>query len=707
MKKVTIDFETRSAVEIKKAGAWRYAEDPSTEVICLAYRIHGRTWIWYPRKFSAMLPEGHDLPRNNDSSISMVLKDADIIEAHNMEFERAVWHHVMHRRHGFPDLPLSKCYCSAAKASMHSLPRDLKRAGAAMKLPVQKDDDGHRLMLKMCKPRAPRKADIAGIIERGGNPETAVLWHETPENLANLGKYCMQDVEAEECLSDNLRDLSPLERRVWLMDQEINQRGVYVDLDSVNAVVAAVEAHEATLSTELKNYTPHGSKQVGKLLDWMDIRGVELPDLQKHTVEEALAGELPAEIRRVLEIRRSLGKTSVAKYTAMKNMAGKDSRIRGLYMYHGANTGRWSGKGIQPQNLPRGVFTDVDVALKLIKDGAIDILNLLYGDTMDIASTLVRPMLSARPGRVLIAGDFSSIEARGTAWVAGEEPVLEAFRAKKDLYKVAACDIFGVEYDEVTKYQRQVGKTSELALGYQGGIGAYSAMAATYGVDLEDLPQYVMPNARANEKISAEATAVMYLKLNGDRMSFKAAVACDIIKQKWRSKRPRIVKLWWGLEDAAMQAVKNPGELWQYRGVMFKVQEGFLIMRLPSGRRIYYRNPGTKVKTIPNSKMRKEVITYWGINSVTQQWCLLDTYGGKLTENAVQGFCRDLLAEAMLRVDLVYPVVMHVHDELVAEMPKGMGSVEDLCAKMAIVPKWATGLPIAATGWCGKRYRKE
>lgn len=684
---LTIDFETRSTVDLRKAGAWRYAEDPSTEVMCLALKVDDKEPVLYfPGHFYNKVCEwqgAHDKPDALDNAPSLpslpfkiihdvavedLIRNADIIEAHNAEFERAIWFNVMHKRHGFKDLPPEKVRCSAAKAAMHSLPRDLYSAGIALGVKVQKDMDGRRLMLKMCKPRAPRKEELKQMKLEGR--ENEILWHETPEQIVRLAAYCASDVDSEHELSRLLRDLPPKEQSVWRLDQTINQRGVFVDRAGVEAAINFIGAHENRLLQDMGEVCPWSPTQVVAVRDWLATRGVETESLDKNAVAALLArADLPQDARLVLATRQSLSKSSTAKYEAMAACVCGDDRIRGLHMYHGAGTGRWSGKLVQTQNLPRGKWKDVGPAIDLIMEGDLDAAEMLYGDPMDLASSCLRSMLMARPGCDLLCADFSGIEARALAFLAHDTALLEVFRSGQDVYKVAAQDVFDVPKDQISKDQRQIGKVVILACGYQGHVGAFQSMAEVYGVTVSD--------ERAAEIVNA-----------------------------WRDNNKAIVRFWYDLEDAAKTAVQRPGVLVKCGPIAYQVRQGFLVCRLPSGRFLFYPRPYMAEKKTPSGSMKMQ-IHYWGVDTYTRQWGPQSTYGGKLTENVVQAFCADLLREAMLRVEESgYPIVMHVHDEIVSEVPEGFGSLEDFENLMSEAPSWADGMPISAEGWRGKRYRK-
>ena len=352
--KLTIDFESRSRCDIRACGPWVYAEHPSTEILCLAAKVdNDPPGIYVTEDFG--LFSRSILQYVSDDIVDLIEK-VDIIEAHNAEFETAMWHHICHRRWGWPDLPLEKMRCSAAKAATCALPRDLDGACRALGLPVQKDRAGHALMMKMCKPRKPTK----------NNPNE---WVEDAESLIRLFRYCLQDVEAEHALSEALPDLSEQELAVWRLDQKINRRGVYVDMPAVDGMIAMTEEWKAMLIDEiiaLSDGVVTSGSQIARILDVLGQEGMDAEDLTKGTVLEMLAGDLSPKARRMLEIRQSLGKSSVSKYRALRSSVNSDSRARGLLMYHAASTGRWGGKRFQPQNLPRECVADVDLLFDVV-----------------------------------------------------------------------------------------------------------------------------------------------------------------------------------------------------------------------------------------------------------------------------------------------------------------------------------------------------
>ena len=673
-------METRSRVDLRACGVYVYAEDPSTEIFCIAFKLgDGETKLFIPHPARDIIHKGnfYRWPESVPSDdLKNAIEQATTIEAHNMQFEATLWHHVMHKRYGFLDLPKEKLRCSAAKASTFALPRDLKRACLSLGVPQQKDQTGYRIMMKMCKPRKPTK----------NNPAE---WHEDPAEFKILCEYCIQDVEAEHALSNALYDLSDKELEVFQLDMKINDRGVKVDIPSIDNLIEKVKIKENSLLLEVQSLTRgalRSVRQVTQTILWLRTKGVTTLDLKKDTVQKLLKqSDMDPKARRMLEIRQSLSKSSVSKLTAMKKRASKGDRVRGTLMYHGANTGRWAGKGIQPQNLPRDSFDEKHI--NNVLDSDTDLIDMLYDCTLVAASKSIRGMITCDEGNELLCADFSAIEARVLAWLAGEKSVLKAFENGLDLYKVAATDIYHVGYDAVTKEQRAVGKVCILALGYQGWLGAFQAMAEGYGVEV--------PEDDAKEII-----------------------------MNWRQANGNIVKMWAGLYDTAKKAILT-GEPHSYGNIKYGMRNNFLHCRLPSGRLLAYYKPrittakvtyyemvttviaGVEHKKKVSRTVEKEVIAYMGIDSLTNKWMELNTYGGKLAENVTQAVARDILSEALLRLDDVgFNIVLHVHDEIIAEEKISEVSLGEFELIMAETPEWLKGCPMEVEGWKGKRYRK-
>lgn len=664
MKKLTIDFETRSAAPIRKVGAARYAEDRTTEAICLALKWQGEEpVIWYSPAFRG----GLTLPTVSDDTVRSMIKTADVIEAHNAQFEYFIWKYVM-PRYGFAMFDVKKLRCSAAKAATYGLPRSLEQACQVMKVRQQKDMEGSRLMMSLCRPRKALKAEMLA----DPSWESKLYWRGTPADFTRLGIYCMQDVRAEEDFSDSLPDLPEAEQRLWQLDLAINDRGVHVDAPATTAIVQCLETHSSALIRKFGQLTGgqvNSPRQREATLRHLIALGVQMDGLTANDVEAALASTENETARQILKIRQSLSKASTAKYKAFLESRNSDDRLRGMFMYHGAGTGRWTGKIVQPQNFPRGSFSDVDGAIRLFQAGDLEAIDLFYADPMVAAATCIRGMITPAEGHDFICADYSAIEGRVLAWLAGEEDALNVYREGRDPYKVAAAAIYHTTADAVDKSQRQVGKVAELACGYQGGVNAFNRMAENYGVELPE----------------SEVKSIV---------------------EKWRANRPETVRYWAELERACFAAVSKPGAVYKYRNVKFTVRNGFLAVKLPSGRCLYYANPRIEQKEMSWGGM-KAVVSYEGVNSMTRKWVRSYLYGGLLAENITQATARDVLVNGLFQAETHdYPVVLHVHDEAVAEVPETAGSVEEFEKLLCTTPVWAAELPLEAEGWRGKRYKK-
>lgn len=647
-----IDFETRSAADLKKVGLDNYANDPTTKPHCLGFAFDDEE----PGLLADTELPGH---------IADHVRTGGEVVAHNAAFELAIWNTICVPRYGWPVLKPEQMRCTMAQAFAMALPGSLEKAAAAVGIDMQKDMQGARVMMQLAKPKA------------DGTFWTPV---DAPHKFDTLYEYCKQDVRVERELDTRLMQLSESEHRMWLLDYQINQRGVLVDLPAIEAAIKLVEGEKARLDREMLTLT---GGVVGKctevqlLISWIRSQGVEVPGLAKADVLDALKLEgLPDVVRKALKLRQEAARSSTAKLLAMKQRASADGRVRGCFQFHGAATGRWAHRGIQPGNLPRPRPTTkpshIDDMIGLL--GNRDLLDLSYGPVMDALADCIRGMIIAPPGRDLVAMDFSAIEARVLAWLAGEEKVLDIFRTHGKIYEHAASGIYGVPLDDVTKDQRQIGKVAVLALGYGGGVGAFQSMAKVYGVKVGD--------DRAEE-----------------------------IKKAWREAHPKIVRYWYDLESAAINAVSygvacKAGP--EGRQVTFRMAGSFLWCRLPSGRVLCYPYPVIKDVTTPWGET-KAALHYWAVNGVTNRWEETSTYGGSLAENVTQAVAACLLREGIRNLDGAgYPVVMHVHDEAVVEIPKEAPDdvVTHIEHLMATVPAWAAGLPMAAEGWRAARYRK-
>lgn len=589
-----------------------------------------------------------------------------IYKAHYSMFENYIWHNILVKRYGWPSIPLRQWRCTAALAASHALPRALDKAGKALNLPIQKDMDGKRIMLKMCKPRKPTK----------NNP---AKWHEDPEDFQKLYDYCINDVEVERAIDNSLPQLTAQEQEVWFLDQTINTRGIQVDTELVDAALYLIKEFTDECNSKMdllsSGYIDKAS-QVARIKNWMKTKGVVLPDLSKDSVTKALQDGKHPEILNVLRLRQQVGKTSVKKFEAFKNATCSDGRVRDMFVYHGASTGRWAGKIVQLHNLPRGTIKDTEECIEAIKKKNLDSFRFLYPDVMGAISSCVRGALVAAPGKDLLVVDFASIEARVLAWVAGEERLLKEFSTGEDSYIKMAEAIF--ETKEISKDQRFVGKQAVLGCGY--GMGWKRFMETCASLEQE-----------VSEALARKAVAA------------------------FRKKNKKIVELWKGVEQAAISAVKDPSLFCYFsneaENLMFKMDKDFLYCTLPSGRRLAYHHPKTERKEKFGNTV--DVLTFMGVG-INNSYIRQDTWGGTLVENIVQAIARDLLCEAMLRVEQHgYKVVLHVHDEIVAEVPEEqllrdnkILVLEDFISLTKTLPSWAEGCPVDAEGWRGKRYRK-
>jgi len=655
---ISIDFETRSECNIYDTGAYTYSRHPSTEILCLAYAHHND---FEPRLLdkSDILPLDDGEPYMNDPGLQQRVfglidhvQSGQMFSAFNSFFEFCIWHNILVKKYGWPSIAMCRWRDTMAKSCTHALPRALANACKALHTPIQKSEDGRRVMLKVCKPRKPTKS----------NPNK---WHEHPEDYNILYDYCLQDVAAEMSLDRSLPEIPPLEQEIWELDQKINWRGIHIDRDAVDAAIALSEEYSRRLIDELQNVTKGAIDRVSRrkmVMDWIQAKGIPITGYTKQDVIDLLKMDLPNDVRRVLEIRQQLGKTSIKKYYAMIASLS-DGRIRDTLIYHGASTGRWAGKLVQMHNLPKGSLDNTDLCIKVMKTGNLDYFEMMYPDVMGAISSCIRGMIIAAPGHDLIIADFASIEARNLVWLAGDIHTVKKFHDGIDLYIDMAQRIYRKQ--DITKIERQLGKTTILACGYGMGAAKFKATCAMWGIDIsEEFAQRVIDVYREQYKI---------------------------VKQ-----------MWYDQERAAMSAVET-GKLVTCGKVKWGVIKEFLYCQLPSGRRLAYPEPIIQPTETPWGAM-KDALTFMTVNAKTNQWVRESTYGGKLTENITQG---DFMAEAMLRLESAgYPLILTVHDEIVAEVAENKGNIVDFINRMEVVPKWAGDCPIAAEGWRGKRYRK-
>ena len=683
-----IDFETASTVDLKKAGLYNYARHSSTFIWCMGFVLGDEPAadIWYGNQ---PFP---DRIKNHVAAGGLVV-------AHNAPFEINIWNAILAARYGLPSLSPEQCECTMARCYAMSLPPALVDAAPALGIRTGKDEEGHRLMLRMCKPVRwegsiplwlPQQKQFTFLGQRYPG-----AWA-----LQRLGTYCKIDVDVEREVYRRTVALSAKERQVWQMDFEINNRGVMFDQQTLNAALQMkdqiVEELNAELNQITKGVVPKHTSLIA-LRGWITERtGLEVQSLDKNAIEEWLAREdLPPDVKRAVEIRKLAGRsTSVAKLEAINALAGPDGRVRNLFQYHGAGPGRWAGRGVQPHNMPRDLPQPetVDEMIEIIRSGNIRWLDALYDTPLTVISQVLRAFIVPGPGNRLMAGDWSNVEGRGIAWLAGEEWKLQAFRDADanpdgpDVYEQTYARVFDVPVESVAKDDRQVGKVIELSAGYQGWVGAFHRMGEVYGVHVED-------------DFAARALGA------------------------WRDAHPRIRQYWHNLEWAAIDAVIKPGTVTcegaPGREVRFRKVGSFLWVLLPSARVLCYPYP--VVRTLLVHDKPKTVLTYMTVPSAddrksgrivedpknTNRFAYVSTYGGKWSENITQAICRDILTDAMLLCESVeLPVVFHVHDE---PMVEGRFNEDDLTMFKAIMnksPTWAPDFPVVADCWLADRYIK-
>lgn len=660
---LSIDLETFSSVEIRDAGAWRYIDSPDFEILLFAYAMDGNP------------TQVIDLASGEVPPVWLIdaLRSPEYIKhAFNAAFEFAALSKV------YGPMQPEQWRCSMVHALYCGYPGSLEGAGAAIGLPQEKQKltVGKRLIQYFCKPVKPTKSN-------GGR--TRNFPRHDPEKWSLFKAYNRQDVEAEMEIERRLAayPMPPDVQKQWETDLRIARRGVFVDQDMVDGALAIGAETTAGLVARAQQITGLSNPNSGvQLLGWLTDRGADLTNLQKETVTEALKGDLPDdETREVLQIRQNLGKTSNKKYEALETCVCSDGRVRGLLQFYGANrTGRWAGRLVQVQNLPRTYIEQLDLARGLVKDRNAKALRLCFGSVQDTLSQLIRTTLTAEPGRVLIDADFSAIEARVISWLAGEEWRLEVFRTHGKIYEASAAQMFGVPIERIKKGNpeyalRARGKVAELALGYQGGVAAMRRMDVGHNLD----------------------------NLGDDEVQ-------GIVDQ-WRNTNPRIKQLWYDLQDAAIKATQTSAPQ-STHGLTFRRETDLvsghtvLTLTLPSGRKLFYLEP-----QLAENRWGGPSLSYLGVNQETKKWERIETYGGKLVENSIQAIARDCLAEAIENVEAAgLPVVFHIHDEVVIEtLPFGTDDemLHKVTELMTRPITWAPGLPLKAEGWVGKYFKKD
>jgi DNA polymerase len=646
------DYETRSVLDIEEVGAWRYSQDPSTDVWGCAFAVDDGPIEWW--RPGDPIPEPFVLAAQDPAWLTC---------AYNDTFERLITRHITGPRYGFPLVPIERRRCLQASSLALALPGRLDKVAKALSLEPQKDAAGHRIMLQMARPRKPREDE----------DPNGIYWVDDPKKYEALKAYSKIDVEVERALYHRIGLLPEAEQKLWELDAVINDRGIHLDGDLIEAAIGVSEQVKPALRAELAELTDGrvtSLDQHVKLKAWLNANGCPIDNIQADTIDEALKGNsIGAIVRRVLELRRDGAHAAVNKYQSMRAWRANDGRAHGTFRYHGASTGRWSAHGIQLQNLKRpDDIEDIGTAIELVRAGNIEEIRRTHSSPLPVIGNVVRGAVAAANGHELIAGDFSGVESRVTAWLCGETWKLEQWakfdetgRAEDEPYYIN-----GIAFGLSPEIARGPGKTSDLAFGYGGSIPAWKKLAP-----------------------------------EGDTSSDELILGR---RDTWRTKHPMTVRFWGLVNRAAIRAVHKPGTVRRCGMLSFEMAGDFLFMTLPSGRKIAYPFP----RLVENDRGDLAVVYK---DNQKGQWVDCrggeGAYHGTWMENAVSGIARDLFAWAMLRLENAgYPITIHVHDEIGGEIPIGFGSNEEYLRLLVELPEWAAGLPLSAKVRRGPRFCK-
>lgn len=644
MDTLAIDIETYSDVSLPDCGVHRYAASEQFEILLFAYSLNDE-----PTQIID-LASGEKIP---DKIMEYLTDDSVIKTAYNAAFER----NCINRFLGLSLKP-EGWRCTLVQASMLSLPLSLEGVGEALNLDKKKMSEGKDLIRYFCMPCKPTKVN-------GGR--TRNLPSDAPEKWELFKTYCIRDVDVEKQIRNKLAKfpIPDREQKLYCMDQRINDRGIMVNQELIGHAVACDLLYKETVTK--KAYEISGLENpnsVSQLKDWLNEKGIEVDSLAKASVEE-LVENTQGDVAEMMKLRLAMSKTSVKKYEAMERSVCPDGRVHGLLQFYGANrTGRWAGRLVQIHNLPQNHMEDLELARSLVKEGRYDLVELLYDSTPDALSELIRTAFVARPGCRFIVSDFSAIEARVMGYLAGEGWVMEEFRGAGKIYEQTASKMFHIPIEEITKGSpyRARGKVASLACQYGGAEGALISMGALNFVEEEELKGLV---------------------------------------QSWRTANPHIVNYWYEIDGAVKAAVKER-KMTKVGMVTVYYQSGMLKIALPSGRVLSYVRPRMTV-----NRFGSESVSYEGIGT-NRKWTRIESYGAKFCENIVQATARDVLAEAMLRLEKKgFDIVCHIHDEVVLEVPEGASSVEEVNEIMAVCPDWCEGLPLKAAGFESPFYKKD
>ncbi|MCJ0091078.1 DNA polymerase [Clostridioides difficile] len=652
MRTLSIDIETYSDLDIKKVGVYRYVDSANFEILLFAYAFDNEEVKVID------LVNDEELPKE----VIEALNDNKVIKsAFNANFERTSISKFLNI-----NLKPNEWSCTMIKALTLGLPGSLDSVSKALKFneDKQKMKEGKALIQYFCKPCKATK------VNKG---RTRNLPIHDMEKWNKFKEYCKQDVVVEREIRNKLSKYKTTEREIklWYLDQRINDTGIKVDTELIENAIECDKRYTEKLTKEAIKITglnnPNSPAQLKKWLS--DKVGFEITSLTKESIPEILKQVDDENVVRILELRKLMSKTSIKKYEAMKLAKGNDNRVRGLLQFYGANrTGRWAGRLVQVQNLPQNHIEDLDLARNLLKEGDFDLIELLYDSVPDVLSQLIRTAFIPSEGHRFIVSDFSAIEARVIAWLAGEKWRLDVFNSHGKIYEASASQMFKIPIENIKKGSelRQKGKLAELSNGYGGSVGALISMGAIkMGLKEEELQPIV--------------TA-------------------------WRNANPNITKFWWDVDKAAKKAIKDRTIVEIQHGIKFIYNPGVLFIELPSSRRLSYLRP----KIEPHTTFSGDKVTYEGMEQTSKQWKRIDTYGPKLVENIVQATARDCLREAMFNVtDAGYSIVMHVHDELVIDVDKKGGSLEEVNSIMGKEISWAKGLPLKADGYECDYYKKD
>jgi len=693
---VWADTETGSECDLKAQGVYRYAEHPSTHIQLFSFIFddEDEVHLWSPR-------DGEPMPHK----LKMAFANPQVVfYFHNAQFDRILIEYTLGIK-----IPINRYRCIMAHALSHSLPGALESLGDVLGVrdDAKKIKDGRRLVLKFCKPKKQKDGSLVW-----STPET------DPEDWAKYKEYCKMDTFSMREVARKMPSWNyprETELALWILDQEMNDRGMQIDMELVRAAVGAVEEEQKLLARQAHDMTSGAveaaTQRDAMLAHILEEYGVQLPDMKKSTMEKAVDNpEFPAPLRDLIQVRLSASTSSTAKYKKLIMATGSDSRLRGTVQYCGASrTGRDAGRIFQPQNLPsRGLLKedDVKIGIEALK---INEHRILGYDTMHLASSALRYAICAPQGKKLVISDLSAIEGRALAYLANEEWKIEAYRAcdmddnAPDLYKMSYAKAFKIDPYTVTKDQRQVGKVLELAMGYAGGVGAFVTFALSFGIDLDELAQKVIPTAPKKTMDEALSFYDWIVKVKGKTygMSRETFAAVDCLKRLWREGHPATVQLWEDASNAIKMAICTPKKKFYFGNNMFASRSGSWVrLHLPSGHILCY--PGMKFDDKGN-------LEFLGVNQFSRKWGPIKTHGGKAVENLTQAFSRDIFKYGQIQADKAgYKVVLVVHDEIVAEVPdRPEWSAEELERLMSQQPPWASDMPLHAKGFEDYRYHKE